>query len=185
MDEWIKKQLKGFMRPGDVDKYHKRWTQRKIATPAYQKLLKYAEPGKTFLDLGCHFGWACHDMKERGLIELGIDLPEVIENIVRYDINTKAMNLEEEFPEGRFDIVHCVETIEHLRNYEEFCRQIVEALRPDGVAVVVSPLKDVKSPFHCVTLDGNKLNELVEDSGGKIIESFTQKASKGVLFKRS
>jgi len=43
------------------------------------------------------------------------------------------------FPDGRFGLVTCVETIEHLENYWTVLREIYRVLQPGGVAVLSTP----------------------------------------------
>jgi SAM-dependent methyltransferase len=43
------------------------------------------------------------------------------------------------FPDQRFELVTCSETIEHLENYWSLLREVFRVLRPGGIAVLTTP----------------------------------------------
>ncbi len=175
-DAWIKKQIAKYANPkkgyGEADIV----VNKKMK--AYLKLCELAKPGMRFLDLGTNSGRVSEEMRKLGLKELGIDLPEVIVRI-KYSINKAAINLEENFPEGEWDLVFCRETIEHLRNYEEVCAKIINCLTPEGRLVLTAPNNKMDSgsrcPEHVRVFEKDALDKLVIKCNGKIIEGFNEK----------
>jgi 2-polyprenyl-3-methyl-5-hydroxy-6-metoxy-1,4-benzoquinol methylase len=182
-DKWIKIQTDIYAKSGfgeadtTVDREYKSWTI----------VYEYAKPEMTFLDLGCNSGRCCKEMKKVGLSELGIDLPEVVDKI-KYDINKKAMNLENDFPEGKWDIIYCRETIEHVKNYKSLAKNIINALNDNGIAIVCCPNNDMdgpkNAPQHVRVFKGNSLKNLMIDSGADIISQFKCKRSTVLVCKR-
>ncbi|MHA2009822.1 MAG: methyltransferase domain-containing protein [Candidatus Hodarchaeales archaeon] len=183
MDEWIKKQSEEFSHPRR-SQCHNKWTTNKVNSKVFQKLLKYAKPGMSFLDLGCNHGWACNEMKKKGLKETGVDLPAVIKTI-KYNINTISMNLEEEFPIGQWDIILCREVIEHIRTYKKLCQNMINALTDNGIVLITSPnTKGNPSPYHCICFLNDDLNRLVKECGGEITESFNNRSSRVIIARK-
>lgn len=174
MDKWIQKQVNKYA--GNNFGETEQTVDKK--TNAWQLLCKYAKSGMRFLDLGCNNGRITHEMKQRGLVELGIDLPEIIQKIT-YPINKQAMNLELEFPVGEFDLIFCRETLEHLRNSEEVCKKIINALSvPNGVAILACPYDErdfhENCPEHHRLFKGQELRIMIEKVGGTVIEQMDE-----------
>ena len=186
MDKWLEKQVLKYagMNFGETEQTVDKNTQ------AWRFLCKYAKTGMTFLDLGCNNGRITNEMKQRGLIELGIDLPEIIAKIT-YPINKQAMDLETQFPTGEFDLIFCRETLEHLRNSEDVCRKILNVLKiPDGIAILACPHDErdfgENCPEHHRLFKGQQLREMIEKLGGVVLEQFEETVcrSRGCVSKR-
>lgn len=175
-DAWIKKQVAKYANPkkgyGEADRVVD------LKLKAYLKLVELAKPGLRFLDLGTNSGRVSEEMRKLGLKELGVDLPEIITQIT-YPINKVAMNLEVDFPEGSWDLVFCRETIEHLRNYEEVCKKIINCLTPDGRLVLTAPNNKrdfgAACPEHVCVFEGKKLDQLAVKCGGVVVEAFNER----------
>lgn len=175
-DAWVNKQVAKYADPkkgyGEADKVVN------LKLKAYLKVVELAKSGMTFMDLGTNSGRVAEEMRKLGLKELGVDLPEVISQI-KYPINKVAMNLEESLPDGEWDLVFCRETIEHLRNYEEVCKKIINCLSEDGILVLTAPNNKRDSgaacPEHVRVFEGNSLDKLVVKCGGKVIEAFNER----------
>lgn len=175
-DAWINKQVAKYANPkkgyGESDKV----VDMKLK--AYLTIRDLAKPGMSFLDLGTNSGRVALEMKKMGLNEMAVDLPEIIDRIT-YPINKIAMNLEKDFPEGSWDLVFCRETIEHLRNYEEVCRKIIDSLASKGRLVLTAPNNKRDSgaacPEHVRVFEKDQLDKLVVKCGGEIIEKFNER----------
>jgi SAM-dependent methyltransferase len=97
------------------------------------------------LDYGCGRGRHMDLIAEElSLVRIhGCDISEVaVESCRRqrpqHDVRAIAAG-EEPFEPGSFDVVTCVEVIEHVTDADETARVIGRMLRPGGVAVVTSP----------------------------------------------
>ena len=82
----------------------------------------------TFLDIGCAMGWLVAALRDRGVNAYGIDVSSYAIGQVREDIRPycRAQSALEDLPEDfpkRYDMVSCIEMIEHLEE-------------PDGLALI-------------------------------------------------
>jgi len=53
------------------------------------------------------------------------------------------------YPEGYFDVVACIHTLEHFENAEKVLKQLADLTVKDGFLVIVMPLDDRKYEQHC------------------------------------
>lgn len=184
-DDWIKIQCKKYA--GNNFGESKLVVEKNCLS--WQNLLKYAKPNMSFLDLGCNDAFITYEMKKMGLKELGVDLLEVI-NKITYPINKIAMNLEKQFPEGKFDIILFVECLEHLRNGEDVCQKAINALDTNGVLIVTAPYSDEDFGKNCLEhhrlYKNNELRDLIIKCDGIIISEFQEKVrrSRGCVVKK-
>lgn len=91
------------------------------------------------LDIGCGTGAWLERLKPLGFSQLvGLDheQPAAVHglNLQRYDINQGNSN---EF--GQFDLVSCIEVIEHIENTGNLLDLIKRTLKPDGMALLTTP----------------------------------------------
>lgn len=143
--------------------------ERKLGS--YCKLLEVAEQiekergAGRFLDLGTNCGRVAWEMKQRGWAVLGVDLPEVIEGALKYNIETVGINLEETFPEGQWDIIFIREVFEHLHNYKEILDKMMGSLVSGGYIIMTAPCTKGGAPKRCKqhvrTFEDNSLKEVV------------------------
>lgn len=103
--------------------------------------------GKRVLDLGAGRGVFCKKFIDAAA-PLGIDAPAVLSACDLYarDIVTKsiprvAVDFSHQLPyrDAAFDIVVCVEVIEHVPNQVAFMAEIFRILKPGGRAIVSTP----------------------------------------------
>jgi 2-polyprenyl-3-methyl-5-hydroxy-6-metoxy-1,4-benzoquinol methylase len=98
------------------------------------------------------------------------------------------MNLEEDFPEGEWDVVFCREIIEHLKNHAVVCKKIIDCLSKSGVLVITAPCDERDGPKSCPQhvriFGGKELDKLVQSSGGEIIEAFNERRQRVVVARR-
>ena len=100
--------------------------------------------GKTALDVGCGAGLLAEPLARLGARVTGIDAsPEVIAVAREHartgglDIDYRAGELAE--LEGHFDLVTCMEVIEHVADPAVFVRMLAERLAPDGLLILSTP----------------------------------------------
>ena len=116
--------------------------------------------GKTVLDLGCAGGFMAEALTERGARVTGIDPAErAIEaarahasrqgHAIRYDVGVG-----EALPYGdaAFDIVVCVDVLEHVRDLGEVLAEVARVLRPGGVFLYDTINRNPLARFAAITV---------------------------------
>ena len=100
--------------------------------------------GKTALDVGCGAGLLAEPLARLGATVTGLDAsPQLIAvaqehaRAGRLDINYRAGELSE--LEGQFDLITCMEVIEHVADPAAFVAALARRLAPDGLLVLSTP----------------------------------------------
>lgn len=104
-------------------------------------------PGSLVLDIGCGLGYGLDILLEGGAERvLGIDVDQAVIDRVAHRSNANS-RLAVEHYDGRaipfgnreFDVVTCVDVIEHVRDYQSFLGEVIRVSR--GVALLSTPLR--------------------------------------------
>jgi ubiquinone/menaquinone biosynthesis C-methylase UbiE len=93
------------------------------------------------LDLGCGDGFTIRMIKPAGEI-VGLDTdPEMLEHARRRNLATKQGTAEDlsSFPKDSFELVTCIETIEHLEHPALALAEIYRVLKLRGFLVITTP----------------------------------------------
>jgi 2-polyprenyl-6-hydroxyphenyl methylase / 3-demethylubiquinone-9 3-methyltransferase len=100
--------------------------------------------GKTALDVGCGAGLLAEPLARLGGQVTALDAsPELIAAAAEHaanmglEIDYRAGAIEE--LEGRFDLITCMEVIEHVADAALFVRALANRLAPDGLLVLSTP----------------------------------------------
>lgn len=101
--------------------------------------------GRTVLDVGCGAGLLAEPLARLGANVTGIDAAP--ENIAAARAHAEAGGLAIDYRAGgieavageRFDLVTCLEVIEHVASPAAFVRGLAEALAPGGLLVMSTP----------------------------------------------
>lgn len=115
--------------------------------------------GKKVLDVGCGGGILSHSMAMRGAIVTGIDLGEA--NIKAAQLHAQQTNQAidfdcisvEAFAEqyaGEFDVVTCMEMLEHVPDPQSIIDACFKLLKPNGVLVLSTINRNPKSYLFAV-----------------------------------
>lgn len=140
---------------------------------AYEKAAEIAR-NKCLLDWGCNDGYGIEllrpfvseiaglDSAEASIAAAHRRLPDIADMIRLYN-GTCAP-----FPSGSFDVVTSFQVIEHVSDLDTYFAQIVEALKPDGVAVFTTPNKNLRlfpgdtpwNPYHVREFLPSELRQL-------------------------
>jgi 2-polyprenyl-6-hydroxyphenyl methylase/3-demethylubiquinone-9 3-methyltransferase len=115
--------------------------------------------GKRVLDVGCGGGLLCEAMTRRGAHVTGIDLGEVtieVANLhalesqlrIRYVCQSVEHHMAEQqtlTPPGSYDVITCLEMLEHVPDPAAVIASIAQLLRPGGHAVFSTLNRNPKS----------------------------------------
>jgi len=107
--------------------------------------------GKGALDIGCGAGLVCEPLARLGAGVTGVDA--AAENVAAASAHAEAMGLDIRYMAGEvagldigtFDLVTCVEVIEHVADKPAFLRDVAARLSPDGLLVMSTPNRTAAS----------------------------------------
>jgi 2-polyprenyl-6-hydroxyphenyl methylase/3-demethylubiquinone-9 3-methyltransferase len=113
--------------------------------------------GKNALDVGCGAGLLAEPLARLGANVTAIDAaPELIEVALDHaskmglDIDYRAGDVRA--IEGRFDLVTCMEVIEHVADPAAFLEALAERLTPDGLLILSTPNATSWSRLMMITI---------------------------------
>jgi SAM-dependent methyltransferase len=124
-------------------------------------------PG-TVLDLGCGVGHSYHRLSPRKTVGVDID-PAALAGQDRETVVADMRELP--FDDTRFSSVIAVQSIEHVPDPGRAIAEAARVLRPDGIAVFVTPNRltlgrpnEIIDPYHYVEFDPEELADLCRAS---------------------
>lgn len=113
--------------------------------------------GKTVLDVGCGAGLVCEPLTRLGGTVTGLDAAP--ENIAAAQAHAAAMGLGVDYRcaelatvEGAFDLVTCLEVIEHVADPAAFIAQLSARLAEGGLLIMSTPNRTPQSRIGIVLL---------------------------------
>jgi malonyl-CoA O-methyltransferase len=105
-----------------------------------QAILAETKNVKTVLDVGCGKGRYAALIKQH-LPEADVYAVDVSDEMLRHvspTIRTKKASIQDlPYPDESFDLVYCVETLEHAPNPEAAIEEMIRVLRPEGRLVII------------------------------------------------
>lgn len=154
-DEWWDKNG-AFKSLHDINPLRLNWIEDKVCEHLGSPLL-----GKSVVDIGCGGGILSHSMAVRGASVLGVDLGA--ENLKAGEIYAERTNLSEtlkfrcvaveelakEMPES-FDVVTCMEMLEHVPDPSAIVQACFDLLKPGGVCVMSTINRNPKSYLFAI-----------------------------------
>lgn len=109
-------------------------------------------PGRRVLDAGCGLGYGSRLLRHAGASEvIGVDIAESVVEAAGADVEP-GLRFEVgdvsglDYEDGAFDLVVCLEVIEHVHDQRRVIGELVRVLAPDGILVVSSPNRAVYVP---------------------------------------
>lgn len=114
--------------------------------------------GLSILDIGCGGGLLCEPMKRLGADVTGIDASEKNIGIASthagkmgLDIQYEAITAEELVAKGKqYDVVLCMEVIEHVADVDGFLKSCAKLVKPGGMMVVATLNRTPKSYLFAI-----------------------------------
>jgi 2-polyprenyl-6-hydroxyphenyl methylase/3-demethylubiquinone-9 3-methyltransferase len=113
--------------------------------------------GRTALDVGCGAGLLAEPLARLGAKVTGIDASAELVAVARE--HAAAMALEIDYRagdvaqiEGRFDLVSCMEVIEHVAEPAAFLKALAKRLAPNGLLVLSTPNATAWSRLMLITV---------------------------------
>lgn len=116
---------------------------------------------KKIVDVGCGGGILSHAMAEKGASVLGVDLG--LENLKAAEIYAKKTGLDKTLQfrhipieqlakeqTGSFDVVTCMEMLEHVPNPNAIIKACFELLKPNGICVMSTINRNPKSYLFAI-----------------------------------
>lgn len=113
---------------------------------------------KRVLDLGCAKGFLIDYLRRGGVLAFGADISEYALNsapetvrpyLTQMDISCESLP----FPDGYFDLIICLETLEHLPDPEHAIKEVARCLSPKGRAFFSTPspdqIEEKEDKTHC------------------------------------
>lgn len=104
------------------------------------KVLPHSDRAK-HLDIGAGSGLLLKQVRDRFLVEQSAC--DYSSNFMKHsDVPMDLIDLDGgqlPYPDSSFDLVTCVETIEHLENFRALFREMHRILKPGGVAIITTP----------------------------------------------
>ena len=96
---------------------------------------------KRVLDLGCGGGFVSEELARRGAQVMGVDPAAPLLNVARRHASQNSLNIDyregsgEQVPaaDSHFDIVVCVDVLEHVNNLDSVLREVHRVLKPGGL----------------------------------------------------
>jgi 2-polyprenyl-6-hydroxyphenyl methylase/3-demethylubiquinone-9 3-methyltransferase len=113
--------------------------------------------GKTALDVGCGAGLLTEPLARLGAKVTGIDAaPEVIA-VAREHASAQGLEIEYrtaavEQVDGQFDLITCMEVVEHVADPVVFVKALAKRLAPDGLLILSTPNATGWSKLMMITL---------------------------------
>jgi 2-polyprenyl-6-hydroxyphenyl methylase/3-demethylubiquinone-9 3-methyltransferase len=124
--------------------------------------------GKAVLDLGCGGGFLAVALTERGAAVTGLDPSEAAIAAARRHAKANELEIDYRrgsgenlpFADGVFDIVVCVDVLEHVKDVDRVLTEIRRVLRPNGIFLFDTINRTRLAAFVMVTIGENVLRLL-------------------------
>jgi 2-polyprenyl-6-hydroxyphenyl methylase/3-demethylubiquinone-9 3-methyltransferase len=113
--------------------------------------------GRTALDVGCGAGLLAEPLARLGATVTGLDAAPELIAVAREHAAGQGLEIdyragELEGLEGQFDLVTCMEVIEHVADPAAFVRALARHLTPGGLLIMSTPNATVMSKLMMITI---------------------------------
>ena len=178
------------------DSHYKRFADYRTGLEAtmdwYQAFIRFVDDilprSGRHLDAGCGHGAIVHLLAERGLESYGIDVSAyMVEQAQEFELRFRdrfaVASIEDELPfPDPFDVVSCLEVLEHVERPRDAVAALVRHLAPGGLLVVTTPNPanrfprydpSTSDPTHISLHEPRWWREAAEQDGLEILRSVT------------
>ena len=94
----------------------------------------------SYLDYGCGKGEMLNRVYRRAAHASGLDVdPEVLPSIPGVETRVVREGESLPFPNESFDVITCLEVIEHVADAKQTLRELARVLRPGGILILTTP----------------------------------------------
>lgn len=116
--------------------------------------------GLKVLDVGCGGGFTCEFMAKRGAQVSGVDISDVSIATAKSHAAESGLSIDYRISKGEklphedntFDVVTCVDVLEHVEDVDQVVREIHRVLKPGGTFLFDTINKTFKSKFIMIWL---------------------------------
>lgn len=162
--------------------YYDRWATEWWDASAKVYALSYLNPprfeyfdrhisnwqGLHVLDIGCGGGFTCELLAQRGVIVSGVDQSAACINIAQQHAMQNQLAIAYQvahaealpFPDASFDVVTCVDVLEHVADLRQTLQEIQRVLKPGGTFCFDTVNRTRKSKVVMIWLLEDLLNEI-------------------------
>lgn len=160
---------------------------------AHKQLLHKQWRGKKVLEIGCFNGFFVDELRKAGGDSYGFDLNERALNVGRATFGLEGRLFSSMAPlreQAPFDIILCIDLLEHLDTPEDFVRDAADMLNRGGALVIAGPTMERRfhdksdyPPHHKWWFSRRGLDLLLKKTGYQTRETLVQRD--GVLLLRN
>ena len=117
---------------------------------------RYPLAGKSVLDVGCGAGLLCEPLSRLGGAVTGVDAAPENADAARAHAAQSALDIDYRSGElsaqglSTFDVVTCMEVIEHVSDPAAFVAELAAHLKPDGLMILSTPNRTAASRLFLV-----------------------------------
>lgn len=116
--------------------------EKRFRAREYARLIQQQPNVKTFLEIGCMYGFLLEELKKTTLDASGIEIdPKAVAHSQQQGLNVKESNLEAflDAPHSKYDMIFMSHVLEHIVHPMEQFKKVREVLNPGGQLMIIVP----------------------------------------------
>jgi ubiquinone/menaquinone biosynthesis C-methylase UbiE len=123
-----------------VEEHH--WWHRQKRQVTHQLIKQYCQKQGRVLDVGCGAGKILEELQTLGWQVEGVDAAPAKAQTQRRSLKIKTANLQTQplpYSRNYFDLVICLDTLEHMSDDQRLAREMARVTKPKGVIIISVP----------------------------------------------